>query len=92
MAKVVQHHQGVEAEEGHHLQMLQAEEAEEEHLQVLRAVEAAVVVHLVPQKQVQEEGEVEVEALRGHPGPEAEGAGGHRVLQNQAAEAGEVGR
>jgi hypothetical protein len=71
---VVQHHQGVEAEEEHHLQAPQV-------------VEVAAVVHLVPAKQAPEEGEGE--ALRGHHGPEAEGAGGHLVLQRQAAEAAE---
>lgn len=58
---------------------------EEHHLQVPQAVEAAVVVHPVPPKQAPEE--VEGEALRGHHGREAEGAGGHRGLQSQAAEA-----
>lgn len=41
------------------------------HLQAPQEVEAAAVVHLVPPKQAPEEGE---------------GAGGHRVLQSQAAE------
>ena len=67
LAKVAQHPQGVEAGEEHHLQAPQA-------------AEEAVVVHPVRPKQVPEEGEVE--ALKGHHGPEAEGAGGHRVLQS----------
>lgn len=56
---------------------------EEHHLQEPQAVEVAAVVHPVPPKQAPGEGE----ELRGHHGLEAEGAGGHRVLQSQAAEA-----
>lgn len=65
---MMQHHQGVEVEEEHHLQVPQAVEA------------AAAVVHPVPPKQAPEEGEGE--ALRGHHGLEAEGVGGHRALQS----------
>lgn len=64
-------------EEGHHLQVPQTVEA------------AAAVVHPVAPKQAPEEGEGE--ASRGHHDPEAEGVGGHRALQSQAAEAAEVG-
>jgi hypothetical protein len=61
----------------------QAEAAEgEHHLQDVQGVEAAGVAHLVPLKQVLEEGEGE--AWRGHHDPGAEEAGAHQVLQRQA--------